>query len=105
MTDNQLEGLLPFFQALSDATRLRLVGLLAREPSTVEQLAANVGLTPSTVSHHLKRLGDMGLVAARVEGHYHVYALQAERLTEVADLIQAATEKAIGGGDEPDDVV
>ncbi len=102
MTHNQLEALLPFFQALSDATRLRLVGLLAREPSTVEQLAANVGLTPSTVSHHLKRLGDLGLVAARVEGHYHVYALQTERLAEMGGLIQAATEKAVGGSDERD---
>jgi predicted transcriptional regulator len=67
--------LLRFFKALADATRLRIVGLLAREPTSVEALAAALDLRPSTISHHLARLSEAGLVAARVEGHFHVYAL------------------------------
>jgi hypothetical protein len=38
------EELLAFFKALADATRLKIVGLLAQEPRTVEQLAALLSL-------------------------------------------------------------
>ena len=68
------EGL-RFFQALADVHRLRLLGLLALQPRSVEELAALLRLRPSTVSHHLGRLGAARLVEARAEGYYSVYAL------------------------------
>ena len=73
-TDPSAEALL-FFQALADLNRLRLLGLLARQPSSVEELAAVLRLRASTVSHHLGRLSQAGLVTARAEGYYSVYAL------------------------------
>jgi len=45
------EELLLFFKALADANRLKIVGLLAREPLSVEQVAAMLGIWPSTASH------------------------------------------------------
>ena len=54
--------LLAFFKALSDATRLKLIGLLAQKESSVEELAAMLDVNPSTVSHHLSKLGEIGLV-------------------------------------------
>jgi predicted transcriptional regulator len=71
---------LAFFKALADANRLKIIGLLARQPLTVEQISAILDLRPSTVSHHLSRLAKTGLVTARAESHYHVYALETERL-------------------------
>lgn len=71
-----IEELLAFFKALADANRLKIVGLLACQPYTVEQLAAILDLGASTVSHHLSRLADAGLVSARAEGYYSVYSLQ-----------------------------
>jgi len=56
------EELLNFFKALADANRLKIVGLLAQKPHTVEELAALLDIKPSTVSHHLARLSDAGLV-------------------------------------------
>ena len=44
------EELVSFFKALADPTRLKIVGLLAQQPYSVEELAALVGLKPSTVS-------------------------------------------------------
>ncbi|HVN55635.1 MAG TPA: metalloregulator ArsR/SmtB family transcription factor [Anaerolineaceae bacterium] len=73
-----------FFKALSDASRLRMVGLLAQQPYTVEQLAALLDLGPSTVSHHLSRLSRAGLVAARAEGYYSVYYLKIGALEDMA---------------------
>jgi biotin operon repressor len=74
------EELVTFFKALSDANRLRIVGLLAQQPYSVEELAALLGLKASTVSHHLSRLVKVGLVSARAEGYYSVYQLDKSAL-------------------------
>lgn len=81
------EALLAFFKALADANRLKIVGLLAREACTVEQLAAILRLRPSTVSHHLARLRDAGLVSAAAEGYYSRYRLEADALTAMAERL------------------
>jgi hypothetical protein len=66
---------LAFFRALADVNRLRLLGLLARQPHSVEELGVLLGLRPSTISHHLARLAEAELVQPRAEGYYSVYAL------------------------------
>lgn len=78
MEDNS--ELLLFFKALSDANRLKIVGLLAQHPHTVEQLSQILGLGASTVSHHLAKLSDAGLVSARAQSYYNYYRLENERL-------------------------
>lgn len=74
------EELVAFFKALADANRLKIVGLLAQQPYSVEQLAAILDLRPSTVSHHLSKLAQVGLVSARAESYYNVYQLEEEAL-------------------------
>jgi len=69
------EELVTFFKALADTNRLKIVGLLAEKPYSVEELAALLKLKPSTVSHHLARLSEAGLVRARAESYYSVYQL------------------------------
>jgi len=70
------EELVAFFKALADANRLKIVGLLARQPYSVEQLAAILNLRPSTVSHHLSKLAEVGLVSARADSYYNIYQLE-----------------------------
>jgi len=82
--ENTFDTLLAFFKALSDATRLKLIGLLAQKDSSVEELAAMLDVNPSTVSHHLSKLGEIGLVSARAEGYYNIYTLRTEILQELA---------------------
>jgi hypothetical protein len=80
--------LLEFFKALADANRLRLIGVLAHEPRSVEDLAATLDLDSSTVSHHLARLSRIGLVHARADGPYSVYSLDRDALQALArDLL------------------
>jgi biotin operon repressor len=74
------EELVAFFKALADANRLKIVGLLAQQPYSVEQLAAILDLRPSTISHHLSKLAQVGLVSARAESYYNVYQLDEEAL-------------------------
>ena len=82
-----LPELLTFFKALADTSRLRIVGVLASGEASVEQLAEIVDLRASTVSHHLSRLQQAGIVAAESEGHYSVYRLEAETLERKARQI------------------
>jgi len=72
--------LLATLKALSDASRLRIVGLLAARSYAVEELAAAVELTPGTVVHHLKRLEAAGLVEAKPRRPYVEYSLRTARL-------------------------
>ncbi len=84
--------LLAFFKSLADANRLRIVGLLAHRDHSVEELAEVLGLRPSTVSHHLNKLGTAGLVSARVRGHYHLYALETQALETQARALLSADQ-------------
>ena len=78
------DELVAFFKALSDANRLKIVALLAAGDRSVEQLAAKLGLTSPTVSHHLARLSALGLVSARAEGYYSIYRLEEGALAAMA---------------------
>jgi predicted transcriptional regulator len=73
-----------FFKALADSNRLKIIGLLARQSYSVEELAALLNLKASTISHHLSKLAEVGLVTARAEGYYSVYQLDRQALKGTA---------------------
>ena len=94
----QTEELLDFFKAMADANRLKIIGILAQQPSTVEQLAAMLELQASTVSHHLARLAQVGLVSARADSYYNVYRLETDALEAMAQrLLARETLPAVAG--------
>jgi len=74
------EELVNFFKALADSNRLKIVGLLAEKPYSVEELAALLKLKPSTVSHHLSKLAEAELVNSHAESYYSVYQLDKDVL-------------------------
>lgn len=95
--DNMTKELLEFFKTLADATRLKIIGLLATKPYTGEKLAHTLGLGVSTISHHVGKLCKAGLVHAHPDGYYNVYSLDlsaiarmAQRLTKTEDLPKLA---------------
>jgi len=69
------EELVTFFKALADANRLKIVGLLAEKPYSVEELAELLKLKPPTISHHLAKLVEAGLIKSHAESYYNVYQL------------------------------
>jgi DNA-binding MarR family transcriptional regulator len=84
---DSFELLLSFFKTLADATRLRIVGVLAsrdRGEAGVDELATQLDLTPPTVSHHLTKLRLLGLVTMRASGTSHLYSLDPDRLEVMA---------------------
>lgn len=91
------QTLLTALKALSDASRLRIVGLLAdgrRMP--VEQLARALGLSPATVVHHLKRLRDAELVESHPRPPYMDYSLRLGRLGEIGGALDQIAREQTG---------
>jgi hypothetical protein len=73
------DQLLAFFKALADANRLKIVGLLAQQPYSGEQLAAMLNL-----------LSEAGLVSGHTESYYNVYQLESETLRSIAQSLLAS---------------
>jgi len=86
MTENQA---IEIFKCLSDRSRLQILKSLSIEPMYVERLSERLSLTPSTISFHLKKLENAGIVYSQKEQYYQVYHLVESILKEnILDLIK-----------------
>src|SRR5215208_8134477 len=79
------------FRALADPARVRIVNVLATsgEAVCVCNLVEPLGLSQPTVSHHMKRLLDAGLVEREQRGKWAFFDLKPdarETLAAVADI-------------------
>jgi DNA-binding transcriptional ArsR family regulator len=77
-----------FFAALADATRLRLLSLLAVEECCVCDLAERLGMTESAISHQLRALRAARLVSYRKEGRQVFYRLHDHHVVELYRTVQ-----------------
>ena len=66
-------------KALADPTRLQMVGALRRasEPICICDFTAAFNLTQPTISHHMGKLRDVGLVEVTRRGIWSYYRLRA----------------------------
>ena len=74
------------FKALADPHRVRIVNLLATSPDPVCvcEFTAPLGLSQPTVSHHLKKLVDAGLLEREQRGTWAYYSLRHDALGGLA---------------------
>ena len=92
--------LLNFFKALAHESRLRLLGLVAEQELSVQELAARMALKEPTVSHHLGLLKDVGLVSMRQDGTTHWYRLEPKSISRMAKSMLAPAQLAALAGIE-----
>ncbi|HEX6291445.1 MAG TPA: metalloregulator ArsR/SmtB family transcription factor [Herpetosiphonaceae bacterium] len=71
---------LHLLKVLAHESRLKILGILANQECSVGELAALLKLKEPTVSHHLAKLKEIGLVGMRAEGNTHIYWLDGEAL-------------------------
>ncbi len=79
------------FKALADPARVRIVNALATSsaPVCACEFEPSLGLSQPTVSHHLRKLTDSGLVNREQRGKWAYFSLRrdaVEMLAAVADL-------------------
>jgi DNA-binding transcriptional ArsR family regulator len=89
------------FQALSDATRLRIIGLLAGGPVNVTGIVNRVQAAQPAVSRHLRILKEVGLIRGTRLGKEVEYSLEADRVSEACAWLGslATSGKATRAGD------
>jgi ArsR family transcriptional regulator len=76
--------------ALADPARVAIVSILAGRRDhqlTTRELAPQVSLTEATVSHHLKRLSEAGLVTKHREGARVLYGLNLAAIRAIAVVL------------------
>jgi ArsR family transcriptional regulator len=91
LTDEEADATAELFKALGDPARVRIVNVIAtaKEPVCACNLYDPVGLSQPTVSHHLKKLVDVGLLEREQRGKWAYFSLKrdaVEKLAAVADL-------------------
>ena len=83
------------FKCLADKSRLQILKSLSLEDMYVERLAERLGLTPATISFHLKKLADAGAVTSYRNQYYVMYSLNQEVfLSRILDIIQEESDEA-----------
>jgi ArsR family transcriptional regulator len=91
LSDDEIETTAQLFKTLGDPARVRIVHLLATsdEPVCVCELTEPLGLTQPTVSHHLKKLVEAGLLVREQRGVWAYYSLDEDALSRLGGLIEA----------------
>jgi ArsR family transcriptional regulator len=83
-------------KALADETRLMIFeAISAKDHVNCSELVAMRGVTPATVSHHLRVLTEAGLVECKREGQFVCSRVVPEAIEE---FTRALTQIARGGG-------
>jgi biotin operon repressor len=94
-------ALATLLKVIADESRLRILGLLAEGPLVGKEIAARLDLTPPTVSHHMRKLVDAGIVTATSDAQMQRYALNSDLLLDMrrAPLAQTPQEEPVGEQD------
>ncbi len=89
LTSDEADSAAALFRALGDPARIRIVNLLARsdEPVCACDFEPVLGLSQPTVSHHLRKLTDAGLVEREQRGRWAYFSIKPQALASVARLV------------------
>lgn len=91
--------LVQLFKGLADPTRLRMIAAMVDRPRCGQDLAAEVGVTPATVSHHLRVLTEAGLLRETRQPPYTFFQLDLEVLQGAVKAVSTPKRvRELGGG-------
>ncbi len=93
-SDDAVARLARIFHALSDETRLRIVGRLLTGEQCVCNLTDILGASQSRLSFHMKTLKDAGLVTQRRDGKWIHYSIVPQAVVEIRQLLGGIAERA-----------
>ena len=92
-SDSDVAELADMFRLLGDTTRLRIVLACLDDPISVGDIAGQLELSPSVVSHHLRLLRAARVVKADRQGKQVFYAAADQHVSGVlADMLEHIAE-------------
>jgi hypothetical protein len=94
-----MESRAKLFASLGHPVRLLMLNLIKIKPRHGEELAEILSLKPATISHHLSRLAEAGLLRSQKDQYYQVYSLAGEtmgaRLGELVFMPQPGASNGV----------
>ncbi|MGD7043474.1 metalloregulator ArsR/SmtB family transcription factor [Jeotgalibacillus proteolyticus] len=78
----QLEKQVLFLKSIGDPTRIKILHLLAAKPLHGQAIAGKLGLTPPTITHHLNKLRESGVVISRRDKNTIYFELNKKMMTQ-----------------------
>jgi ArsR family transcriptional regulator, arsenate/arsenite/antimonite-responsive transcriptional repressor len=98
MSEEDAEVTATLFKALADPHRVRVVNLLAvsGEPVCVCNLTETLGLSQPTVSFHMKKLVDAGLLEREQRGVWAYYSLREDAVRRLGHVVRFEGEGSEG---------
>lgn len=82
-------------RALADGNRRAILSAVRDGPRPVGELAADLGLSQQTASHHLRVLRDAGLLVERREGVRHLFAIDTAGFSVARDYLDGFWPQAL----------
>ncbi len=97
----QIHELIPkaasFFKVVGNETRMKILCTIAHDEVCVDDIAENVNMTKSAVSHQLKILKEEGLVKSRRDGKNIFYSLDDQHVVDIIDIAFIHIEHKLHG--------
>jgi ArsR family transcriptional regulator, arsenate/arsenite/antimonite-responsive transcriptional repressor len=93
LSDDEALATSALFRVLADPARVRIVNLLATsgQPACICHLVDELGLAQATVSHHVKKLVDAGLVVREERGKWSYLSLDGLACRRLGALVDFGT--------------
>jgi len=90
LAEEEADATAQVFKTLGDPARVKIVNLLARSdgPVCACEFIPALGLAQATVSHHLKKLTDVGLLEREQRGKWAYFSLDADAAAQLASLVR-----------------
>jgi len=95
-SEDDLSRLADLFRLMGDTSRLRIIVICLHDPINVSDIASQLGLSQSLVSHHLRLLRAARIVRSERRGKQVFYVAADEH-------IQCVIEDMVAHIGEPDD--
>jgi DNA-binding transcriptional ArsR family regulator len=76
------------FQAIADPTRRDIIGLIAKNPMTPNNVSDSFDLSRQAISRHIKILTECGLLTLNIQGREYYYSIQPKKLKEVNEWLE-----------------
>lgn len=99
--EENLEARAGLFKALGHPARLLIINLIKMKPRHGEERAEILNLKAATISHHLGKLTEAGLLKSKKDQYYQIYSLAGDALNQkLADFVHLPQEGLTKGVEE-----
>jgi len=88
MDISKRQDVLEMLKSIADESRLTMIGLMSEGERTVGEMARYLNLSEPTVSHHVSKLREAGMLNLRMDGNRRYYRISPRRMTQFKSYMQ-----------------